>query len=371
MPEPRELLSTLFGVADVLSAEASAKKTDGNVPAEAARGTAADGASTGAKAGTMRASILVPSSSGGPPLERLLGSLQGHSDEVEVIVVDNGSANGDIGMLAGDFSGVRSIALRDNAGFGRAVNLAAREARGRTLILLNDDCVADPGFIEAILRPLDPGRGVTMVSGVLREAGSPDTIDLAGVACSSSLLSFPYLSGEPLGAATTAPPPLGPAGAAAAFDREAFLRVGGFDEAMFAYGEDLDLALRMRADGGACALAVDALGTHAHSSTLGTGSHRKNYLAGFARGYVLRKWSVLRSPLRLPRALIADAVICAGQAIADRNLSGISGRLAGFRAARERRAYPAGVLRSAPRGDGPVRLVTRRVARRRRLRQTA
>jgi len=357
-------------VADLVSADGTAEKTTGEIPLKLGNVAVANGSSKHATAATT-ASIVVPSSSGGAPLERLLGSLESRSASVEVIVVDNGSANGDIAKLAADFGGVGSIALRDNAGFGRAVNLAAREASGPALILLNDDCVVEAGFIEAILRPLDPAAGITMVSGVLREAAHPATIDLAGIACSRSLLAFPYLSGEPLSAIDNAPPPLGPAGAAAAFDREAFLAVGGFDEAMFAYGEDLDLALRMRQEGGGCALARDALGTHAHSSTLGTGSTQKNYLAGFARGYVARKWSVLRSPVRLPRALIADLAICAGQAIADRNLAGISGRIAGFRAAPERRPYPARILGDAPSGDGPIRMVTRRVSRRRRLRRPA
>src|SRR3954467_6616541 len=360
-PDRAGSLATLSEVADGLSADGLAEKTNGRVPAGAVPTPVG-----------VQASVLIPSSSGGAPLERLLGSLAGQSRGIEVIVVDNGSTNGDIATLARDFVGVSSIALPDNAGFGRAVNLAAREATGQALILLNDDCMADPGFIEAILAPLDPTAGVTMVSGVLREAGRPDIIDLAGIACGASLLAFPYLSGEPLAAAASAPPPVGPAGAAAAFSRDAFLRVGGFDEAMFAYGEDLDLALRMREDGGTCALATGALGTHAHSSTLGTGTHPKNYLAGFARGYLGRKWSVYSGPARLPSALLADVAICLGQAIVDRNLAGISGRVAGFRAAAERRPYPRAALREGPPADGPIRLITRRVARRRRLRrQTA
>ena len=42
-----------------------------------------------------------------------------------------------------------------------------------------------------------------------------------------------------------------------------------------------------------------------HSATLGSGSAEKNRLIGFGRGYVLRKWSVLRGPRAL-RALVKD-----------------------------------------------------------------
>ena len=78
-----------------------------------------------------------------------------------------------------------------------------------------------------------------------------------------------------------------------AFDRATFLSVGGFDESLFAYWEDVDLVLRLRRLGLRCALAPEAIGDHEHSATLGSGSARKNYLMGYGRGYVLRKWGVL------------------------------------------------------------------------------
>ena len=92
--------------------------------------------------------------------------------------------------------------------------------------------------------------------------------------------------------------PLGPSGAAAAFDRAAFLECGGFDERLFAYWEDVDLVLRLRLAGARCVLVPDARAVHSHSATLGSGSARKNYLTGFGRGYVLRKWGVLSGQAR-------------------------------------------------------------------------
>ena len=61
------------------------------------------------------------------------------------------------------------------------------------------------------------------------------------------------------------PDPFGPSGAAAAYHRDAFVRVGGFDERIFAYFEDVDLALRLRLAGLRCRLVAAALGTHGHS----------------------------------------------------------------------------------------------------------
>ena len=139
-------------------------------------------------------------------------------------------------------------------------------------MLLNDDCVCDPGYVEAIVAPLDPAAGVTMAAGVMREARDPARIDTAGMQLDRTLLVFDYLNGEPVACLDRGvPDPIGPSGAAAAFDREAFLSAGGFDENLFAYWEDVDLVLRMRLEGARCALARDATGVHHHSATLGLG----------------------------------------------------------------------------------------------------
>jgi N-acetylglucosaminyl-diphospho-decaprenol L-rhamnosyltransferase len=208
---------------------------------------------------------------------------------------------------------------------------------------------------------------VPMAAGVMRDARSPELIETAGIELDRTLLAYDYLNGEPLTVLEGAvADPLGPTGAAAAFDREAFLAAGGFDERIFAYLEDVDLVLRLRRDGGRCRLAKDAQGTHEHSATLGPGSARKDYLAGFGRGYLLRKWSVL-SPGRLPGVLVRELGQAAAQAVVDRNLGPIRGRVQGLRAGRPSEPYPPAELL----GDPPslATAVRRRWRRRARLRR--
>lgn len=315
------------------------------------------------------ASVIVPTVVGGPRLRGLLSSIRDRPSEVEVLVVDNSSPDPEIGELGDRFDGVRVIRLDRNAGYSCAVNLAAREATGDAIVLLNDDSVCDPGYVEAIVAPLDPPAGVTMAAGVMREARDASMIDTAGMQLDRTLLVFDYLNGEPLaqldhGVAD----PIGPSGAAAAFDRDAFLAVGGFDETLFAYWEDVDLVLRMRLAGQRCALAPDARGTHAHSATLGSGSARKNYLMGFGRGYVLRKWGVLRSPRRLAQVLAVDGAVCLGQIVVDRSVTGIGARVRGFRTAQSHESFPEAALAGQARPDGAVRTLRRRARRRARLR---
>ncbi len=152
-----------------------------------------------------------------------------------------------------------------------------------------------------------------MAAGVLLEARDPAVIDSAGIELDDTLLVFDYLNGHPVGVLDRiVSNPLGPSGAAAAYDRSAFLECGGFDERLFAYWEDVDLVLRLRLAGAQCVLVRDARAVHTHSATLGSGSAGKNYLTGFGRGYVLRKWGVLTGT-RGAVALSREAGICAAQ----------------------------------------------------------
>src|SRR5436190_23633105 len=117
------------------------------------------------------ATVIVPTLLGGPRLARLLESLGNRRNGVDVLVVDNGSSDPSMADLDSRFAGVQVIRLKRNAGYSRAVNIAAREATGDALVLVNDDCVCDPGFVEAITAPLDSRNGVGMAGGMMREAG--------------------------------------------------------------------------------------------------------------------------------------------------------------------------------------------------------
>jgi N-acetylglucosaminyl-diphospho-decaprenol L-rhamnosyltransferase len=300
---------------------------------------------------------------------RLVQSLAGPGAGFETLVVDNGTGAAELERATAKLDGASVLRLDENLGYGRAVNRAARHAHGDVLVLLNDDSVVDPGYVEAIVGALDPPRGVVMGAGVMRDARSPGSIETAGVELDRTLLAYDYLNGEPLSCLDhSVPDPIGPSGAAAAFDRKAFLSVGGFDERIFAYLEDVDLVLRLRREGGRCRLAKDARGTHEHSATLGPGSPRKDYLAGFGRGYLLRKWSVI-SARRLPAVLIREIGQAAIQTAMDRNLGPLRGRVAGLRSGRAREPYPSPeVLGSPPSLWSTVR---RRWRRRARLRRAA
>jgi len=270
----------------------------------------------------------------------LLRSLGESEGEFETIVIDNGTGSSELERATADLDGASVLRLERNLGYGRAINRAAERAQGEALVLLNDDSVVDPGYVERIAAALDPATGVVMAAGVMRDAGEPELIETAGIELDRTLLAYDYLNGEPLSVLDgEVADPVGPSGAAAAFDRDVFLGVSGFDEHLFAYLEDVDLVLRLRRDGGRCRLAEGAMGTHRHSGTLGPGSARKDYLAGFGRGYLLRKWGVT-SGAGLPSVLIREIPQALIQSAVDRNLGPVRGRVNGLRARPPTEPYP-------------------------------
>ncbi len=287
-------------------------------------------------------SVVIPSVDAVDHVRRVLGSLESQSVEAQVIVVDNGSSDDTAAIVRSEFPWAATVRLQRNEGFAKAVNAGVRHVDGEVVVVLNNDCRCDQHFLQEISEPVDPGAGIVMVAGVLYDARTPSVIDTAGLRIDATLLASNYLSGEPLSVLDRPlDPPDGPSGGAAAFHVPAFRSVGGFDEQFFAYWEDVDLALRLRVAGGRCELAPRARAAHSRSSTLGEGSSTKNFHAGFGRGYVLRKWSV-PSTRRLVPMLIREVALSGGQAVLDRNLAGIRGRVQGYREGRhsERRPYP-------------------------------
>jgi N-acetylglucosaminyl-diphospho-decaprenol L-rhamnosyltransferase len=276
----------------------------------------------------LRPTAYIPTFDGRERLGRTLRSLEAQSLPVNVVVIDNGSSDGTAELLREEFPEAAALALGRNLGFGPALNHAVRERPGDPIVLLNDDVECEPRFVEAML---EAAGGVEMVAGVLLQETAPGLIDSAGVVADRTLMGFDHLHGEPLSALDDAADPLGPTGGAALYRRQAFEAVGGFDERIFLYYEDLDLALRLAAAGGRCRLAGEARALHAYSASLGPASGEKYARTGWSRGYMLRRYGVMRRPGPALRALACEAALCAGQLVKDRTAKGIGGRLRGWR----------------------------------------
>jgi len=199
--------------------------------------------------------------------------------------------DGTAALVREQFPDATLIELGQNLGFGRAVNRAAGEGDAEAIVVLNNDVNVESSFLAEIVAPLEDAS-VGMVAGVLLDSES-GLIDAAGVEIDAGLAGYAYMGGLPLSAlGRPAEGMLGPCGGAAAYRRSAFNGVGGFDERIFAYSEDLEIALRFRAAGWRCELAAGARGVHLGSATLGARTVEQARHAARSRGYVLGRYRV-------------------------------------------------------------------------------
>lgn len=187
----------------------------------------------------------------------------------EIIVVDNASPDDTVSRVRARESGARLLAEAENRGFAGGVNRGVTEAQGQYIALLNPDAVARPDWLDALIAPFaDPTIGVTG-SKVLDSAGRIQSV--------GALLDVPLLltshrgEGEADTGQYDAPADVwGVHGAAMAFRRELWEKIGGFDEGYFpAYLEESDFCERARRAGYRVVTAPRAVVSHAESSSTG------------------------------------------------------------------------------------------------------
>ena len=276
--------------------------------------------------------VVVPTFNRFDLTARCLRDVAAQTRPCRLIVADDGSTDGSpqrVAALRPDAVVVRHAA---NGGGVRACNAGVAAGDADVVVLVNNDVECRPEFLERLVAPLERDAAIGSVAALcVRPDGRH--IDSVGLTADVTLSGFPRLHGRPLGdAAATRPALTGPTSTAAAYRRAAWEQLGGFDEGLSAYVEDLDLALRLRAAGWGAAAATDAIAMHHGSATFGHRSARQRRLGGFGRGYVLRRYTLLRGKGSL-RVAATEAVVVLGDALLARDLAAARGRIAGWRAA--------------------------------------
>jgi GT2 family glycosyltransferase len=276
--------------------------------------------------------VVVPTHNGWDLTRTCLERLRSQTKPHSVVVVDNASTDGTPGHVRRSYPDVRIVELDANNGFAIACNRGARVGDADVVVLLNNDVECPPDFLERLVAPLRENARLGSVAAVLVQAEGR-SLDSVGLTADRTLAGFPRLRGGSLVNVNSPSPVLaGPAGAAGAYRRAAWEQVGGLDERVFMYGEDLDLALRLRAAGWETTLAPDAVAVHLGSASILHRSPSQRYHGGFARGYFLRRYGVLRSRAAA-RAIATEAIVVIGDAVLSRDLAALRGRIAGWRAA--------------------------------------
>ena len=237
--------------------------------------------------------------------------------EFETILVDNGSTDDSLRMAESEFASRAALRLRivsnpGNRGFCAANNQGFAAARGALVALLNNDAEAEPGWLAALREAILSAPGAGMAASKILVWEDPSRIDKAGHLIYPDGQNRGRGSGElDHGQYDRLEETLWPDGCAAMYKRAMLDEIGGFDEDLFAYGDDAELGLRARIAGWRCVYTPRAVVRHHRGATLGRGSMRRLELIERNRVLLAAKlfpWSLLwLNPLYYLARLMAGA----------------------------------------------------------------
>jgi GT2 family glycosyltransferase len=240
----------------------------------------------------LLATVIIVNWNGREYLDTCLGSLERQDfRSFEVVLVDNGSEDGSVGMVRKRFPWIVEIIENpENLGFGVANNQAIARARGRYVVLLNNDTEVDSGWLAALVEAAEADASIGMCASKILNFYRRDEIDNTGHLIYPDGLNrgrgrLEVDRGQYDGAREA----LFPSGCAALYRRTMLDEIGLFDDTFFAYGDDTDLGLRGRLAGWGCAFVPEALVYHRYSATTGQYSVQKAFLVERNRVWVAVK----------------------------------------------------------------------------------
>lgn len=224
--------------------------------------------------------------------EKLLGEFLPSVDRftprriADVIVADNGSTDGSLGLLRRDFPDVAVLPFDKNLGFAAGYNRSLRETGYRYTVLLNSDVAVKDDWLTPLFDYLEAHPDVAACQPKIRSYRNPAMFEYAGAA--GGFLDrngYPYCRGrifasvEPDNGQYDDTVDVDWASGACLMVRTAdYEAVGGLDASFFAHMEEIDLCWRLRRSGRRVVAVGDAAVFHLGGGSLPAENPRKTYL---------------------------------------------------------------------------------------------
>lgn len=224
-------------------------------------------------------SVIVLNWNGAAFLPRCLEALRAQTfREFDVLVVDNGSTDHSVDEVDALWPGFRVLRLERNLGFAVANNRAAQVVRGRWLVFLNNDAFPRPDWLERLMEAALAWPAFSFFASRLVYADDPNRMQATGDVLNISGFAWSRDNGFPEDHAhLQVEEVFSPCAAAAMYQRQAFLDVGGFNEDFVSHLEDVDLGFRLRLVGQRCLYVPSAVAAHVVSASYGAVSEHTVY----------------------------------------------------------------------------------------------
>ena len=193
-------------------------------------------------------SVVIPNYNGIQYIDNCISELKAQLNEISfhMIVVDNHSTDGSIELVQEKYPEVEVIPLDENYGFCKAVNVGIKAAKTPYVILLNNDTKVLPGFVKNLYDTINRNKKIFSVSSMMIQAKKKEWIDDAGDYYCALGWAFARGKDKPIKDYETSCEITAACAGAAIYRKQIFEIIGYFDEAHFAYLEDIDVGYRAR-----------------------------------------------------------------------------------------------------------------------------
>lgn len=220
---------------------------------------------------TKKSTIVIPNYNGMAYMEACLQSVFTQSvSEYDVIIVDNHSTDGSLEWMREHYPHIQLIINQENDGFCKAVNQGIQIAKTPYVVLLNNDTVIDHDFLKELEKVMDQDDHIFSASAQMLVMKQPELIDSAGDFYCALGWAYGDGKGKPASRYNRNRRIFSACGGAAIYRRKVFEEIGYFDEAHFAYLEDIDIGYRSRIYGYQNLYAAKAKVLHAGSAVSGS-----------------------------------------------------------------------------------------------------
>jgi N-acetylglucosaminyl-diphospho-decaprenol L-rhamnosyltransferase len=277
-------------------------------------------------------SVLIVTYDHGDEIDACLDGVRGQGLGAEVVVADNASRDDTVQRVRARGDGVRIIEMGSNRGFAAGMNAAFAQSTGEHVLILNPDCVMQPGCATALREHLAAHPGVALAAALLHDPdGTPQRFARRDLRLGGALWAFTgigrrldagprrgralarrrydelWADGEPREPVAVFCP-----AAACVMASRADLEPAPFDERFPLFFNDGDLCARLLRAGRRAEVVPAARAAHGYGTSVARAQHadparmRAEWVASLRR-YAARWWSRPQRAALAP-LLLADAV---------------------------------------------------------------
>ena len=232
-------------------------------------------------------SVVIPHYGGKEIISECIQSLYNCTySNIELIVLDNNSPDNSHEFIKINFPKVKLLQSKYNRGFAGGCNMGIQYAKGKYILILNNDTTHEPKWIDYLVEFMESNPFVSSVQPKIKNYYKKNYFDYAG-ACGGYIdkYCFPFARGRIFntvekdnGQYDKKNKIFWASGTAFLTRKTIFKKMGGFDEVLFAHMEEIDYHWKCQSIGYEVWVEPKSIVYHKGATTLPTSSPKKTYL---------------------------------------------------------------------------------------------